>query len=401
MREFELDRAPLLRLSLLRTAEDEHIFAFSHHHILFDGWSMPLLLDELLVLYMAERDGVSAELPVVVPFRNYVDWLARRDPTEWRDFFREALSGFSCATRLPLPFDDDLSEPGEILDDNYARKIRELDSSTSAALDSFARRDALTPATLFRAAWALLLARYSGEADVLFGSVMSGRPPDLPGAETMVGLFINTLPLRVRVPLDAPLRPWLVQLQELQFELLRHQHAPLAEISALTDLPPGQPLFETILVYENYPLGGQLFERMESLGMSELRAWDKTNYPLTLAVSPGAHPVLQFVYDRRRYIAPAIEKLLGHLANLHLPVWALMTWMVLLGTIVPFALVVAALRHVSATRAGIVAMLVGLLSATLPLGQSIGVFAVIAYGLLVVAALLLPETKGRELTPDG
>jgi amino acid adenylation domain-containing protein len=319
-REFELDRAPLLRLSLLRTAEDEYIFAFSHHHILFDGWSMPLLLDELFVLYKTARDGVSAELPVVEPFRNYVDWLARRDPTEWRDFFSEALGGFSGATRLPLPLDDDSPESSEILDDNYARKNRELDSSTSAALDAFARRHALTQATLFRAAWALALARYSGEADVLFGSVMSGRPPDLPGAETMVGLFINTLPLRVRVPLDAPLLPWLAQLQELQFELLRHQHAPLAEISALTELPRGRPLFETILVYENYPLSGQLLERMESLGMSELRAWDKTNYPLTLAVSPGPHPMLQVVYDRKRYGALAIEKLLGHLANL---LWAL------------------------------------------------------------------------------
>jgi amino acid adenylation domain-containing protein/non-ribosomal peptide synthase protein (TIGR01720 family) len=314
-REFELDRAPLLRLSLLRTAEDEHIFFFSHHHILFDGWSMPLLLDELLVLYKATRDGVSVQLPVVEPFRNYVDWLARRDPAEWRDFFREELGGFLGATRLPLPFDDDTAEPGEILDDNYARKMRELDSSASAALDAFARRHALTQATLFRAAWALVLARYSGETDVVFGSVTSGRPPDLPGSETMIGLFINTLPLRVRVPLDAQLLPWLAQLQELQFELLRHQHAPLAEISALTELPPGHHLFETILVYENYPLGGQLFERMESLGMSELRAWDKTNYPLTLAVSPGPHPVLQVVYDCRRYSALAIEKLLGHLTN--------------------------------------------------------------------------------------
>ena len=151
---------------------------------------------------------------------------------------------------------------------------------------------------------------------MLFGSVTSGRAPDLPGAETMVGLFINTLPLRVRVPLDAPLLPWLAQLQEQQFELLRHQHAPLAEISALAEVPRGQPLFETIFVYENYPLSGQLFERMESLGISELRAWDKTNYPLTLAVSPGPLPMLQVVYDHRRYNAFAIDILLGHLINL-------------------------------------------------------------------------------------
>jgi amino acid adenylation domain-containing protein/non-ribosomal peptide synthase protein (TIGR01720 family) len=315
-REFELERPPLLRLSLLRTAEEEHIFIFSHHHILLDGWSMPLLLDELLVLYKGQRDGVSAKLPALEQFRNYVDWLARRDPAEWGDFFREALRGFSSATRLPLPFDDDQPEAGEILDENYARKTHELDSVSSSVLDAFARRHAITQATRFRAAWALVLARYSGETDVLFGSVVSGRPPDLPGAETMVGLFINTLPLRVRVPLDAPLLPWLVQLQELQFELLRHQHAPLAEISALTEIPSGQPLFETILVCENYPLSGELFERMESLEMSELRAWDKTNYPLTLAVSPGPHPILQIVYDRRRYSALAIEKLLGHLANL-------------------------------------------------------------------------------------
>jgi amino acid adenylation domain-containing protein/non-ribosomal peptide synthase protein (TIGR01720 family) len=315
-REFELDLAPLLRLTFLRTAEDEHIFIFSHHHILFDGWSLPLLLDELLVLYKAALDGVSTELSLVEPFRNYVDWLARQNRAEWRNFFRDSLGDFSGATSLPLPFDGSSPESGEILDDNYARKIREVDSSTSAALDGFARRHALTQATLFRAAWALILALYSGESDVLFGSVTSGRPPDLPSAETMVGLFINTLPLRVRVPLDAPLLPWLAQLQELQFELLRHQHASLAEISTLTELPPGQSLFETILVYENYPLSGQLFKRMESLGMSELRAWDKTNYPLTLAVSPSPHSMLQVVYDRRRYNAFAIDRLLSHLTNL-------------------------------------------------------------------------------------
>src|SRR5262249_24697193 len=155
--------------------------------------------------------------------------------------------------------------------DDYVRQIRELDSTTSAALEAFARRHALTLATLVRAAWALILARYSGETDVLFGSVVSGRPPDLPGAETIVGLFINTLPLRVQVPFDAAVLPWLVQLQELQFGLLRYQDASLAEISALAEMPPGQPLFETILVYENYPLGGQLLSRMQSLGMSELR----------------------------------------------------------------------------------------------------------------------------------
>jgi amino acid adenylation domain-containing protein/non-ribosomal peptide synthase protein (TIGR01720 family) len=315
-REFELDRAPLVRLSLLRTAEDEHFFVFSHHHILFDGWSVPLLLDELLALYQAARDGVSAMLSAAEPFRKYVDWLARRDSTEWRDFFREALRGFSSPTRLSLSSFVDPPESGEILDDDYARKTRELDLATSAALDSFARRHALTQATLLRAAWALVLARYSGETDVLFGSVVSGRSPDLPGAETIVGLFINTLPLRVRVPLDAPLLPWLSQLQELQFELLRYQHAPLAEISAYAEVPRGQPLFETILVYENYPMGGELLQRMESLGMSELRTWDKSNYPLTLAVSPGPRLMLQVVYDRQRYEAPAIDRLLGHLTNL-------------------------------------------------------------------------------------
>jgi amino acid adenylation domain-containing protein/non-ribosomal peptide synthase protein (TIGR01720 family) len=315
-REFELNRASLLRLTLLRIAEDEHIFVFSHHHILFDGWSLPLLLDELLVLYKTALDGVSAELPPVEPFRNYLDWLARQNPAKWRDFFRAVLGGFAGATSLPLPFDDSSPESGEILDGHYTRKIREVDSSTSAALDAFARRHALTQATLFQAAWAVVLAHYSGENDVIFGSVTSGRPPDLLGAEAMVGLFINTLPLRVRVPHDAPLLPWLAQLQELQFDLLRHQHASLAEISTLAELPPGQPLFETILVYENYPLSGQMFERMESLRMSELRAWDKTNYPLTLAISPGAHPMLQVVYDRRRYSAFAIDRLLNHLTNL-------------------------------------------------------------------------------------
>ena len=183
-------------------------------------------------------------------------------------------------------------------------------------------------------AWALLLGRHSGlahgpegdagAAGVVFGATVSGRPTALPGVEEMVGIFINTLPVRVPLPAGEGVVPWLQSLQAAQVERSQYEHSALVQVQGWSDLPRGRPLFESIVVVENYPMerpwqeqvgadGGEADAGAPTLEVDGVRAFDRTHYPLELVVYPGAELGLQIGYDGARYSAPAIERLLGHL----------------------------------------------------------------------------------------
>jgi len=318
-RPFHLSRAPLLRFALIRTDDDVHHVVLTHHHLILDGWSIPLLLDELATFVQSRKEGREAALPPAAAYRDYIAWLQKQDGSASEAFWRERLRGFRTATALRLDAPDTdptaIEAPGDVaLDDVYRERRRELSSEVTAALDAFARCNALTVASLVRAAWAILLSRYSGEEDVLFGSVASGRPADLREAESTVGLFINTVPLRLRVPEGMPVLPWLHEIQDRQFEALRYEHTPLIDAHRWSEVPQGKPLFETILVFENYPIEARI--KLGALGTRDLRAWDKTNYPISLAAAPGRRLSLQIVYDRHRFSSDAIERMLGHVEAL-------------------------------------------------------------------------------------
>ena len=186
--------------------------------------------------------------------------------------------------------------------------------STTDALRQFARRNQLTLNTIVQGAWALLLSRYSGEDDVVFGATVSGRPAELPGVESMVGLFINTLPVRVRVPSDAALLPWLRELQVDQFEARRFEHTPLTRVHSWSDVPRETPLFETLVGFENFPAGGA--DHSTAASAFEFRSFGQTNYPLTLGVLPGTEWVLKLLYARPRFERDAIDRLLDHFTQL-------------------------------------------------------------------------------------
>ncbi|HEV8377201.1 MAG TPA: amino acid adenylation domain-containing protein, partial [Candidatus Polarisedimenticolia bacterium] len=321
-RGFDLSRAPLMRFALIRMSDAAHRFVWSHHHLLMDGWSVPVILEELFLLYESLRSDREPSLAPARPYREYIGWLRHQNPEEAESFWRGTLRDFSSPTPLPIARPDpefvaaQQASSEERLDSIYAVRRAQLTQQATASLEAFARRNELTLATLVRSAWAILLSRYSGETDVLFGSVVSGRPVDLPGSEAMVGLFINTLPLRLRVPEGSPLLPWLREVQSRQFEMLPYEQTPLVQIQGWSEIPRGRSLFETILVFENYPVGGRWLERLEALKVRDLQAWDKTNYPITVAVSPGPILALQIVYDRRRFDAESMGSMLGHLTTL-------------------------------------------------------------------------------------
>jgi amino acid adenylation domain-containing protein/non-ribosomal peptide synthase protein (TIGR01720 family) len=311
-RGFDLSRAPLLRLAVVRTGEAERRLVWSTHHILFDGWCFPLLLNEVLTLYSAAVGGGEASLPTPRPYRDYIAWLATRDETEAVSYWRRLLAGFTAPTPVPFdrpaPFD---RTPGGRPED-YHEWTAVLPAPLTRDLEALAQRLRVTLNTLVQGAWALLLARYAQASDVVFGAVVSGRPPELPGVETMVGLFINTVPVRVEVSVAEPVAAWLPRLQAAQSELRQHEWTPLAEIQKLVDLPAGEPLFASLLAFENYPFKPADSDRLTGLRLDGVALTERTNYPLTLTVVARGDLSLRLIADRR-FDPATVQRLLAHL----------------------------------------------------------------------------------------
>src|SRR5919199_263585 len=312
-RGFDLSQAPLMRLTLIQMDENVYQFIWSHHHLLLDGWSLSLVLKEVFAFYEVSRQGQDLHLQRSRPYQSYIAWLQQQDLARAEVFWRQMLQGFSTPT--PLGVDrvlGSLSSEGE----SYDEQQIQLSVGATRALQSFARQHQLTLNTLVQGAWALLLSRYSGQEDVVFGATTSGRPADLAGVESMVGLFINTLPMRVSVSPQADLLSWLQQLQSQQIKLRQYEYSPLLQVQGWSDVPKGLPLFESIVVFENYPIDASLQEQGGSLEIRNVRGVDQTNYPLTVAAVPGAELSLELSYDCHRFDAATITRMLGHFQTL-------------------------------------------------------------------------------------
>nr|QEO74620.1 condensation domain-containing protein [uncultured bacterium] len=315
-RGFDLSKAPLMRLALVRLADNEYRFVWTYHHLLLDGWCVPLVLREVFAFYEAAARGREVSLERHRPFRDYIAWLRRQDVSQAESFWRETLKGFDAPTPLGVDrAEGDLTKRSAGLDP-YGEQKDSLSAETTSALQLLARRHQLTLNTLVQGAWALLLSRYSGQRDVIFGVTVSGRPAELAGVETMVGPFINTLPLRVRAEPREPLVLWLKRLQAQQVEMRQYEYSPLVEVQGWSDVPRGVPLFESLLVFENYPADASLFDLPEGLSVGEIRKIEKTNYPLTLLAGPAAELLLHLSYDRRRFADAVVSRVLGHLKTL-------------------------------------------------------------------------------------
>ncbi len=311
-RGFELTVAPLMRLALFELEEERFQFVWSLHQSYLDGWSKTLIINEVLGWYEALLEGRSPRLPRPRPYRHYIAWLQKQDLGKAKESWRELLAGFTVPTPIAGPPEGTAAERG----DGYREARHRLTAAASSALRELARQHRLTLNTLVQGAWALLLARTCGEEDVVFGTTMSGRPADLRGVDSIVGLFINTVPVRVKVSPQEPLLPWLERLQARQMELRRYETTPLEMVHAASELGPGTPLFDHILAFENYPLDASLSERSRALGVAGVRTIQRSNYPLTVLVDPGSEVTLVAIYECRRFASTAVDRILGHCANL-------------------------------------------------------------------------------------
>ncbi|HVR98703.1 MAG TPA: amino acid adenylation domain-containing protein, partial [Thermoanaerobaculia bacterium] len=303
-----LDSAPLMRFSLVRF-DGELGFLWTSHHLLLDGWSLPLLVQELVAVYNALVEGREPALPPAQPFSDYVLWLQEQDPAAAEPFWREELAGFSAPNALGVIH----PVRAEGASGQAEHGIR-LSHEVTAELQALAARHRLTLQTVTLGAWAVLASRYSGDEDVIFGGVVSGRPAALPGVEAMVGMFVNTLPVRVQANGTESLAPWLRSLQERQLARQDFEHTPLAQIQKWSEVPAGSPLFETLYVFENYPDAGN---NPGGLEIGNLRSFESTNYPVTLTLTAVADQVsLHLAIDRARVDEDAAPRLLEHLATL-------------------------------------------------------------------------------------
>ena len=301
-RGFDLTQPPLIRLTLVRCADDVHELVVAHHHLLLDGSCKPLLFSEVFETYEAGRARRPARLGRVEPYRRFIEWLGDQDLSEAEQFWRDELSGFCEPTPL---------WPGTLADgpapSDYQEHHLFLDEAASDRLRVFARGERLTLNTIVSGAWALLLGHASHRSDVVFGATVNARPPTLDGAESMLGLFINTLPVRVAISPAMALVEWLRRAQLRQITAREFDYAPLSLIQRWSNVPRRLPLFESIVVFENNPGYGSESERHGSLAVTSARAFIKNSLPLTLRCVPARSLSMQLLYDTTRFSARTID----------------------------------------------------------------------------------------------
>jgi amino acid adenylation domain-containing protein/non-ribosomal peptide synthase protein (TIGR01720 family) len=307
-RGFDLARPPLMRLSVARLDEHVYRFVWSLHHLLLDGWSTGLLLNDLFGGYEALRRGQALRLERGPAFRDFIAWLGQQDAARTEAWWRQTLAGFTAPTPLPGKAPDRTRREAP----EMVEHVLALSPESTAALNTFARQHGLTLNTLLQAAWALLLGRHSGEQDVVFGTTVSGRPAELPEVESMVGLFINSLPVRIRLPPGEEILPWLKGLQAQLVELRQQEHSSLSQIQGWSEVPRGLPLFESLLVFENYPVDDTVRERASGHDIRDVQTLERKTFPLNLVVVTGRELHLKLTVDSSRLDADTARRLLAH-----------------------------------------------------------------------------------------
>ncbi len=295
-----------MRWTLLKLSRERHVLVLTNHHILLDGWSKSILLGELWTLYA--NGGDTDALPRVRPYADYLEWLAAQDSAAALAAWRDYLADLDGATRLAPP---GARQGSRTMPERWQT---DLPVGLTARLHGLARQRGLTQSTVVQGLWAVLLGRLTGRDDVVFGVTVSGRPAELAGVEQMVGLFINTVPVRVRLRPGDRLTTLLAEIQQSQARLLAHQHVGLAEIQRAAGI--GE-LFDTLVVFENYPVGRPaLAEPFAGLRVVGVSGHDAAHYPLSLVVVPGERLHLRLDYDPARFTPETAESIAARLVTL-------------------------------------------------------------------------------------
>ena len=306
-RGFALDNPPLMRMTLFQIAINQYQLLWSHHHLLLDGWCNSVIFKEVFTVYEALCQEKNINLPPSPLYKDYITWLQQQDNSQAQAFWYQALNGVKAPTRWGI---EQTASKFNEHQKEYAYQEFELSPQTTAALNTWAKSHRLTFNTLIQGSFALLLSRYSGEEDVIFGGTVSGRPPELEGVESMVGLLINTLPVRVQVCGEVSLLDWLQQIQQQQIQRLEYQYNSLVQIQQWSQLNGGTPLFESFIAVENYPVDASLLSGEGSLKILGCRSSSRTNYSLSVTVELDSSVLVVISYDSQQFEMTAISQIL-------------------------------------------------------------------------------------------
>jgi len=290
----DLTTPPLVRVTLARLDGTSVEMLWTFHHALLDGWSVAQVLDEVFGEYAALLGGAPFDPPTRPPYRDYVEWLRGQDVEAAERHWRGVLAGLTAPT--PLPFDRRNTNGGA----ETAVQAVELSAELSGALDEVAKRAEVTVNTLVQGVWAVLLARFAGVHDVCFGATATARPAALDGVDAIIGLFLNTLPVRVHVDPSADLVAWLRDLQSAQADARAHEQVSLTQVQGWSELPPGAALFDSVVIFENYPFEPDSLLR-HGVELVSAHSDSGTNYPLNLIALPGERLGLRLSYDATRF----------------------------------------------------------------------------------------------------
>ena len=312
VRGFDLSEAPMLRQTLFQWGEESFSLVWTFHHALLDGRSYPVLLREVFEAYAELKTRPISQRTEPFPYRRYIEWLQEENFDAAEVFWKKQLAGFTAATPLVV----DRQSPPDTETYQQGEAWEKIDASVTSALRNLAKTHDLTLNAVVMGAWAILLHKYSREEDIVFAATRAARKSSVPNADETIGLFINTVPVRVQIKDDDALISVFKDVRKLWLEMRPYEHTPLARVKAASQVPPSQPLFETLFVFENYrldtlmrALGGQWAKRQVELH-------ELTNFPITLAAYDGEELAFKIEFDRRRLEDATVRRMLGHLRQL-------------------------------------------------------------------------------------
>ncbi|QWR77834.1 amino acid adenylation domain-containing protein [Candidatus Magnetomonas plexicatena] len=308
-RGFDLARDPLMRIYIVKRADNVFDVVWSHHHIIIDGWCLGIIITDLFDTYSAFTDGKPLYVKSAPSYGDYIKWLKTLDVNIMLDYWRGYLEGYERAAF----FSAQLSQNSGV-----SVFCCHLGEDLTARLDTFAKTTGVTISAAFQALWSALLSKHTGEDDVVFGLTVSGRPIEVPESEKMIGLFINTIPVRAVLNDNVTFRELA---KNVQYDFINgkpHHYVSLADIQSVTKFKQG--LFDHVLVFENYPLSGQLTEICQTTGccltVDNINVYEETNYNLTLVIYPGVEITVDFCYNTGNIKSELIERTASALIQL-------------------------------------------------------------------------------------
>lgn len=308
-RTFALSRDVLMRVAVFRLSDQEHEFIWTFHHILLDGWCLAILNEEFFQLYYSLLEGRPHQLPAVKPYVDYIRWLEKRDQQEANAYWAHYLEGYCQTVAVPGRRRVDRPE-GAYLAGQYVCQLR---AEKQAQLARFPGQYNVTMSSVLQAVWALLLSRYNQSDDVVFGVVVSGRPAEVPGVESMVGLFVNSVPVRIRTEVGDTFLTFLQRVQQQAIASEPYHYHPLSSIQAVSE--PRQGLIDHLLVYENFPTemaGGAVDRPSESLRVTGVEVFEQIHYDFNIICSEDEVLRIKFSYNAAVYDEAIVEQLAGH-----------------------------------------------------------------------------------------